>query len=82
MIMILVKNISKSVTATILLLLETKNQEKNTELSKYIREMKNSNINYDLKWSIGCKVHPYTGVSRKRELCLTEKLAIRSGVTI
>lgn len=44
--------------------------------------MKNSNINYDLKWSIGCKVHPYTGVSRKRELCLTEKLAIRSGVTI
>ena len=49
MIMILVKNISKSVTATILLLLETKNQEKNTELSKYIRELKNSSIHYDLK---------------------------------
>ena len=76
------KKTSKSVTKTTQLLLEIKVKKKNTELSKYIREMKNSNINYDLKWSIGCKVHPYTGVSRKRELCLTEKLAIRSGVTI
>ena len=76
------KKTSKSVTKTTQLLLEIKVKKKSTELSKYIREMKNSNINYDLKWSIGCKVHPYTGVSRKRELCLTEKLAIRSGVTI
>ena len=76
------KKTSESVTKTTQLLLEIKVKKKNTELSKYIREMKNSNINYDLKWSIGCKVHPYTGVSRKRELCLTEKLAIRSGVTI
>ena len=73
---------SKSVTKTTQLLLEIKVKKKSTELSKYIREMKNSNINYDLKWSIGCKVHPYTGGSRKRDLCLTEKLAIRSGVTI
>ena len=76
------KKTSESVPKTTQLLLEIKVKKKNTELSKYIREMKNSNINYDLKWSIGCKVHPYTGVSRKRELCLTEKLAIRSGVTI
>ena len=76
------KKTSKSVTKTTQLLLEIKVKKKSTELSKYIREVKNSNINYDLKWSIGCKVHPYTGVSRKRELCLTEKLAIRSGVTI
>ena len=58
MIMILVKNISKSVTATILLLLETKNQEKNTELSKYIWELKNISIHYDLKYSTACNAHP------------------------
>ena len=38
--------------------------------------MKNSSINYDLKWSIARKAHPYTGGTRKCDLCLTEKLAI------
>ena len=53
-----------------------KNKEKSTELSKYIWELKKSIINYDLKWSIACKAHPYTGGTRKCDLCLTEKLAI------
>ena len=51
-------------------------KEKSTELSKYIWELKNSSINYDLKWSIACKAHPYTGGTRKCDLCLTEKLTI------
>ena len=38
--------------------------------------MKNSSIDYVLKWSIACKAHPYTGGTRKCDLCLTEKLAI------
>ena len=38
--------------------------------------MKNSSIDYVLKWSIACKAHPYTGDTRKCDLCLTEKLAI------
>ena len=55
---------------------KNKSKEKSTELSKYIWELKNSSINYDLKWSIACKAHPYTGGTRKCDLCLTEKLAI------
>ena len=69
------QKISKSVTTTIPLILEIK-FKKSTELSKYIWELKNSSINYDLKWSIACKAHPYTGGTRKCDLCLTEKLAI------
>ena len=53
-----------------------KTKEKSTELSEYIWEFKNSSINYDLKWSIAYKTHPYTGGTRKCDLCLTEKLAI------
>ena len=53
-----------------------KSNERSTELSKYIWELKNTSINYDLKWSIACKANPFTGVTRKCDLCLTEKLAI------
>ena len=53
-----------------------KSKEKSTELSKYIWELKNCNLNYDLKWSIACKAHPYTGGTRKCDLCLTEKVTI------
>ena len=53
-----------------------KNKEKSTELSKYIWELKNSSINYDLKWSVAYKAHPYTVGTRKCDLRLTEKLAI------
>ena len=35
-----------------------KSKEKSTELSKYIWELKNSSINYDLNWSIAYKSHP------------------------
>ena len=53
-----------------------KSNEKSTELSKYIWQLKKSNISYDLRWSIACKDHPYTGGTRKCDLCLTEKPAI------
>ena len=53
-----------------------KTREKSTELSKYIWELKNSNTNYDLKWSIACKAHPCTDGTKKCDLCLTEKLTI------
>ena len=33
-------------------------------------------MNYDLKWSIPCKVHPYAGGARKFDLYLSEKLTI------
>ena len=53
-----------------------KNKEKNTELSKYILELKDNNIKHNLKWRINFKAHPYVCGSRKYDLCLTEKLTI------
>ena len=73
--MVPAKKISKSVTAIIPLLLEMKVKKKSTELSIYIWELKNSSLNYDLKWYIAHKAQPYTGDTRKCNLCLTEKLA-------
>ena len=49
-----------------------KNKEKSTELSKYIRELKD-NIQHNLKWCIASKALPYVCGSRKCDLCLTEK---------
>ena len=53
-----------------------KNKEKSTELSKYIWELKDNNIQHNLKWRITSKAHPYACGSRKCDLCLTEKLTI------
>ena len=54
----------------------SKTKEKSTELSKYIWELKDNNINYNLKWHIATKAQPYVCGSRKCDLCLTEKLTI------
>ena len=53
-----------------------KNKEKSTELSKNIWELKDSNIEHNLKWRIASKAHPYVCGSRKCDLFLTEKLTI------
>ena len=49
--MVLVKKAAKSVSTTIHILLEkkVKKVQKVTELSKYIWELKNNSMNYDLK---------------------------------
>ena len=54
-----------------------------TTLSQKIWELKESNIDYTLTWSILKKAHAYKGGGRaKCDLCLTEKLEIlkRSGL--
>ena len=53
-----------------------KNKEKSTELSKYIWELKDNNMEHNLKWCIASKAHPYICGSRKYDLCSTEKLTI------
>ena len=53
-----------------------KNKEKSTELSKYIWELKDNNIQHDLKWSITSNAHPYVWGSRRCDLCSTKKLTI------
>ena len=53
-----------------------KNKGKSIELWKYILELKDSNIQHNLKWRIVSKTHPYVYESRKYDLRLTEKLTI------
>ena len=51
--------------------------ETNTELSKYIWDLKDRNItNYCLKWSIAKQTSGYNSVTNSCSLCLSEKLII------
>ena len=52
--------------------------EKETELSKYIWQLKRSNINFNINWKILKKTTGFNPISRSCTLCLAEKLAICS----
>ena len=47
-----------------------------TELSKYIWQLNDKNIDFNLKWKIGAFTSPYKCGIRRCDLCLTEKLSI------
>ena len=47
-----------------------------TELAKFVWELKDRKIPYTIEWSIVTTAHPYVGSSRKCDLCLTEKMYI------
>ena len=47
-----------------------------TELSKYIWQLKDENINFTTKWSIIARARPYNNSSKRCDLCLAEKLYI------
>ena len=67
----------KRVTATRQHLLEIKIKKKNTELSKYIWQLKDNNIQHNSKWRLAYKVHQYVCGSRRCDLSLTKKLTIK-----
>ena len=46
-----------------------------TELARYLWQLKNNSITYDIKWAIASKVHGYAS-SLKCKLCLIEKYII------
>ena len=50
--------------------------EKDTELSKHVWKLKESNTPFKINWSIAASAAPYTSGSKKCDLCLTEKLLI------
>ena len=50
--------------------------EKDTELSKYIWELKDQNKNFEIKWSIYRKSCGYNQVAKSCNLCLMEKVLI------
>ena len=53
-----------------------KSREMNTELSKYVWELKEKDINYFVSWDITMKSHKYVCGSRKCDSCISEKLLI------
>ena len=55
---------------------KNKLQQKSTELSNYIRELKKNGDNYTIDWLIAVKAHPYFCGTRKCDLSLREKLMI------
>lgn len=53
-----------------------KDYVKDSELSKYIWELKDQSKDYTITWSIEAETVPYKCGTRKCSLCLTEKLTI------
>ena len=47
-----------------------------TELSKYVWQLKDSNIQFSIKWSILRKCKSYSNISKRCNLCLHEKYII------
>ena len=48
----------------------------NTELSKYIWKLRDNNQDFNIKWTIIRRARPYNNISKRCDLCLTEKLMI------
>ena len=56
---------------------KNRQKEKDTDLSKYIWNLKDKNIpNYSIKWSIVKQTSGYNSVTNSCNLCLSEKLVI------
>ena len=49
---------------------------KSTELSKYIWKLRENNQDFNIKWTIISRAIPYNNISKRYDLCLTEKLMI------
>ena len=49
-----------------------------TELSKYIRQLRDSNKDFNIKWTIICRARPYSSITKRCDLynVTTEKLMI------
>ena len=51
-------------------------RQKDTELSKYIWQLKEEGLEGNIKWDIARRAAPYKCGTRKCDLCITEKLEI------
>ena len=58
------------------MLFRHKKSEKDTELSKYLRKLKEENADYNLQWSIKAYTSLYKCGTRKCDFCLSEKMII------
>jgi ABC-type Fe3+/spermidine/putrescine transport system ATPase subunit len=53
-----------------------RSKEKDTELSKYVWSLKDSNVQYAIKWKIIQRGRAYSSAAKRCNLCLNEKLHI------
>ena len=53
-----------------------KSREKNTEMSKYVWELKEKDINYLINWNLDMKSQKNVFGSRQCDLCICERLLI------
>ena len=51
-------------------------RRKDTELSKYVWSLKDSNTDFDIKWTILKKTNSYSNTTKRCHLCLWEKYFI------
>ena len=54
-------------------------QRTSTTLAGYIWDLKDEQVDFNIKWEIHAKAAPYQCGARRCDLCLTEKVAIASG---
>jgi hypothetical protein len=54
----------------------TESTRKETELSKYVWELKDQALEYDIKWNIAQRTVPYKCGTRRCDVCLSEKMMI------
>ena len=47
-----------------------------TELSKYIWQLRDSKKDFNIKWTIICRARPYSNITKRCDLCTTEKLML------
>ena len=45
-----------------------------TELFKYIWQLKDNSVNFNIKWSIIARARPYNNTTKRCDLCLTVKV--------
>ena len=57
-----------------------KSHEKNTELFKYVWELKEKDINYSINWDIAMKTHKYVCGSRKCDLCIVRNSLLQEQI--
>ena len=55
---------------------EHKSYRNSTELSKHVWSLKDSNIEHEITWQIVCRAKPYSSLTKRCNLCLSEKFVI------
>ena len=51
-------------------------KKSSTTLARYVKKLKNQNVDFKISWSIKAKAHTFSSGSKKCDLCVTEKLTI------